>query len=79
MALSKREEDLIGRILNTTTYNKWFDEILKVGFGERTNDTTSNMPLFHHHRILYIDMDNFDREKEKRDIFLNIAAQVLLN
>ncbi len=79
MELLRGEKDLIDAIINTTTYNELFDEILKVGFGESTNNTVSNMPLFHHHRIQYIDMDNFDREKEKRDIILNLAAQVCAN
>ena len=77
LALSQKEEDLIDKILNSTTYNKLFDEIVKVGFGERTNDTVSNLPLLHHHRIMLVDWDNLDLEREKRDIFLNIAAQVL--
>ncbi len=68
--------DLINAVLNTSTYDNLFDEILKVGLGEKTNDTEANAPLFHHHRVQYLDMDNLDREKVKRELFLNIAAQV---
>ncbi len=68
---------MIDAIMNTATYNKFYDEIFKVGLGERTNDTVSNVPRFyHHHRLQYLDMTTYDREKEKRKVFLNIAAQV---
>ncbi len=74
--MAKKDQELIDAILGSAAYNAMFDEILDVGFGKRTNETESNMEIFHIHRLLRIDRDNMDRDREKRNLFLNIAAQV---
>ncbi len=77
MEISQDDEELINLVLSTDVYNDLFDELLEVGSGETVNDTMSNMPLFHHHRLLYVNQSTYDREEEKRSLFLNIATQVL--
>ncbi len=77
MELSLADLDMIDTILNTTTYNKLFDELVEVGMGKMTDDTASNVKLFHHHRLQYMDMTSYDKGQVKRDVFLNIATQVI--
>ncbi len=61
--------------MNTTVYERLFEDLIQVGLDQRTNQTESTTRIFHHHRVQYLDLATMDRQQEKRQFFSNIAAQ----
>ena len=77
LELTAAETEFVDVITQTSSFEAMFDELIIHGYGDTINDTVSNLPLFHHHPIIYSDRANLDREKEKRAFLLNMAAQVM--